>query len=212
MSLLLHIDSSPMGEDSISRCLTAEYVCRWREANPRGQILSRDLAAIEIPVIDASWIAANLTPSDARTPAQNEILALSTQLTRDLLQADEYVFGIPTHNWGPSSSFKLWADQVVRFGQTVRFGAAGPEGTLTSKRATFFLTAGRRYRAHSADGFSNHLEPWLTTFFASLGVADMKFFFVDGTAAVKYGKVDRAAFLEPHLAAVRTLFAEALPA
>jgi FMN-dependent NADH-azoreductase len=210
MPILLHIDSSPMGEDSISRCLTAEFVRRWRCANSEGKVLSRELAAMDIPVIDAAWVAANLTPADARTPEQNEILGLSTRLTRDLLDADEYVFGIPMHNWGPSSSFKLWADQVVRFGETVKFHSSGPKGALVSKRATFFLTAGRRYNSASADAPINHLEPWLRTFFGNLGVTDMRFTFVDGTADVKYGKADRVTFLAPHLAAVRSLFPRAL--
>jgi FMN-dependent NADH-azoreductase len=31
----------------------------------------------------------------------------SSPMTGELLDADEYVIGVPMHNWGPSSSFKL---------------------------------------------------------------------------------------------------------
>jgi FMN-dependent NADH-azoreductase len=79
MPILLHIDSSPLGEDSISRRLTAEFVCHWHHANPAGEVISRDLTSISIPVIDAEWISANLTPRELRTPGQNAILALSTE-------------------------------------------------------------------------------------------------------------------------------------
>lgn len=48
MSTLLHIDSSPMGEDSISRKLTAGFAQRWRTAHPQGRIVYRDLAATNI--------------------------------------------------------------------------------------------------------------------------------------------------------------------
>ena len=59
MSTLLHIDSSPMGEGSISRRLTREFVQEWRAANPRGKVIERDLTLVDIPPIGAAWIAAN---------------------------------------------------------------------------------------------------------------------------------------------------------
>jgi FMN-dependent NADH-azoreductase len=208
MPILLHIDSSPMGEASISRHLTAEFVRRWRCANPDGEVRRRDLAATAIPPIDAAWISANLTPKESRTRQQNEILALSTDFTRELLDADEYAIGVPMHNWGPSSCFKLWADQIVRFGETIVLGPSGSKGTLDNKRATFFIAAGRRYGPLSADAPENYLEPWLRTFFSYLGVRDMRFILADGAAEVRYGKIDRAAFLAPHVNAVQSLFAE----
>lgn len=209
MPTLLHIDSSPMGEASISRCLTREFAQKWRRANSKGEVIRRDLTAIAIPVIDAAWISANLTPAESRTQQQNDLLALSTEFTRELLDADEYVIGVPMHNWGPSSSFKLWADQVVRFGETIVVTPSGPMGTLDKKRVTFFLAAGRRYRSAGAEAPTNHLEPWLRTFFGNLGVRNMQFVLVDGTADVRYGKIDRAAFLAPHMEAMPSLFQEA---
>ena len=123
-----------MGEDSISRRLTREFTRRWRLVNPRGQVISRDLAATHIPVIDAAWVAANYTPVESRNQQQNDPLALSTELSGELLDADEYVIGVPMHNWGPSASLKLWADQIVRFGRTTLLTPAGLKA-LDKKRA-----------------------------------------------------------------------------
>lgn len=203
MPVLLHIDSSPMGERSISRRLTAEFVRTWRLAHPDGEVLSRDLASAAIPVIDAAWISANLTPAESRSQEQTELLALSSRLTQELLRADEYVIGIPMHNWGPSSSFKLWADQIVRFGETIRPTASGPRGALGDKHVTVFVSAGWRYEDPSA----SHVEPWLRTFFAYLGVANPRIVVVDGAADVMCGKLDRAEFLAPHIEAARSLAA-----
>ena len=199
MSILLQIDSSPMGENSISRRLTREFAGRWRAAHPYGQVIYRDLAATRIPVVDAAWVAANYTPAERRTPQQNGILALSTELSAELLDADEYVIGVPMHNWGPSASLKLWVDQVVSFGRTVLITPAGMQGALEHKRVTFFVTAGRRFDPGSENAARNHLEPWLRTFFGNLGVSRMQFVFVDGTARVKNGKEDCATFLAPYL-------------
>jgi FMN-dependent NADH-azoreductase len=163
-----------------------------------------------IPVIDAAWVAANYTPRESRTTQQNELLALSTELTRELLDADEYVIGVPMHNWGPSSSFKLWVDQVVRFGETIALTPDGMKGTLDQKRAIVFVSAGRHYGRQSADATRNHLEPWIRTFFGNLGIRDLRLIFADGTADVKRGTLDRAAFLAPYLEAMQSLIAEPL--
>ncbi|HVY91721.1 MAG TPA: NAD(P)H-dependent oxidoreductase [Bryobacteraceae bacterium] len=202
MHALLHIDSSPMGERSISRNLTWEFVNQWRAVNPEGWVIRRDLAAITIPVVDAAWIAANYTQKESRTSAQHETLALSSLLTQELLDADEYVIGVPMHNWGPAASFRLWMDQVVRFGETVAVTPTGTEGTLNGKRLTCVLTAGRHYGPDTENAGRNHLEPWLRTFFGNLGVRYMRFIFVDGTVEVIRGRIAQADFLAPHLAAI----------
>ncbi len=199
----------PHGDASISRPVTREFVSTWRRANPQGKVISRDLAATAIPVIDAAWVAANYTPAESRTPRQNRLLALSTVLTRELLDADEYVIGVPMHNWGPSASFKLWIDQVVRFGETMVLTPSGMQGTLDRKRLTCFIAAGRRYGPGSVEAHRNHLAPWLRTFFGNLGVRGMRFVFADGTVEVKQGRIDPAAFLAPHIEAMQSLFVDA---
>ena len=131
---LLRIDSSPMGEAAISRVLTNEFVQRWLSANPRSTVIRRDLTTIAIPVIDAAWVAANYTPKDSRTQQQNELLKLSTEFIAELLDADEYVMGMPIHNWGPPSSFKLSVDQIVT-------ASSSPERPLAGRRASSLESA-----------------------------------------------------------------------
>jgi FMN-dependent NADH-azoreductase len=209
MPVLLHLDSSPMGDQSISRHLTREFTRLWREANPGGHVIYRDITRIPIPIVDAEWVGANYTPRESRTLHQNGILALSTAFTQELLEAEEYVFGVPLHNWGPASSFKLWTDQIVHFGRTMQITPSGLKGMLDRKRLTVFMTAGRRYGQGLEDPSRNHLEPWLRTFFESLGIRNIRMVFVDGCAAVRRGEVDMAGFLAPHLASLPSLFAGA---
>lgn len=208
MPTLLHIDSSPMGSDSISRRLTREFVDAWLTANSHGRVIVRDLTTIAIPVIDAAWDAANRTPKEMRTQRQKEILALSTQFTSELFEAGEYIIGTPMHNLGPASSFKLWIDQIVRFGETIVLTPSGPKGTLGEKRATFVIAAGGFYGPGSANPSWNYVEPWLRTLFAYIGVENknMRFIIADGCLATKCGKMDRAAFLAPHLGTIHALF------
>jgi FMN-dependent NADH-azoreductase len=197
---LLRIDSSPFGEAAVSRRLTEEFVRKWLRANPGGGVMTRDLTANSIPVIDAAWVSANYTPKESRTHQQAEHLKLSTGFITELLDADEYVMGMPMHNWGPPASFKLWVDQIV----TPLTKSTRP---LDQKRVTFIIAAGAVYTQGSADASKNYLVPWLRTLFGFLGIRDMRFVIADGTREMNNGKIDRATFLEPHIKAIHALFA-----
>jgi FMN-dependent NADH-azoreductase len=198
---LLRIECSPYGEVAISRRLTQEFVQGWLEANPGGAVITRDLTVNTLPTVTAAWVSANYTPKEMRSHEQNEILRLSTELIAELAYADEYVIGIPIHNFGPPSCFKLWIDQIVTPSSVAQRPLAG-------KRATFAVAAGRVYAAGSPDAGKNHLVPWLRTVCGSLGATDMQFVFAEGTKEVHVGHLDRGAFLAPHIRAIRALFAQ----
>src|SRR4051794_11033028 len=111
---LLAINSSPLGSRSVSRHLTQEFVEIWKKANPSGRVLTRDLNETAIPPLDAEWIGASYTPEDRVTPEQRKVLQLSDALIAELKAADEYVFGVPMHNFSIPSVLKLWIDQIAR--------------------------------------------------------------------------------------------------
>jgi FMN-dependent NADH-azoreductase len=135
MSTLLHIDSSPLGETSISRNLSSEFVRRWKQANPNGEVITRDLTATQFPGINAQWIGAVYTPPNSQTHVQRELLALSDTLISELEQADEWVFGVPMHNFSVPTVFKLWLDQVVRAGRTFSYINGTPVGLLKNQKS-----------------------------------------------------------------------------
>src|SRR6202034_4411321 len=130
MSTLLHIDSSPLYGRSVSRELTAAFVSQWKAAHPEGRVVDRDLNATTIPPITAEWIGAVYTPEEARTPQQKELLSLSDSLVAELERADEYVIGVPMHNFGVPSALKLWIDQIARVGKTFSYTGGAPKGLL----------------------------------------------------------------------------------
>src|ERR1700733_3086845 len=117
MPTLLHIDSSPLYGRSVSRQLTGAFVTQWEASHPNGTVIDRDLNGTSIPPVTGEWVGAAYTPEEARTPQQKEALALSDTLLDELEQADEYVFGVPMHNFGVPSVLKLWIDQIARVGR-----------------------------------------------------------------------------------------------
>ena len=203
MPTLLHIDSSPLGEASISRQLTREFVRQWKQAHPEGQIIARDLTTSSLAVIDAEWIAAAYTPEEVRTGRQRQVLSLSDALIGELEAADEYVFGVPMHNFSIPSTLKLWIDQIARAGKTFTFDAGGAAGLLKGKRATFIAASGAVYEAGTPLGTLNFVEPYLRSAFGFLGVTDVVFINAGGASAIRTGKVDRGTFLQPHVESIR---------
>jgi FMN-dependent NADH-azoreductase len=201
--VLLHIDSSPLYSQSVSRELTAAFVTKWKASHPDGRVVDRDLNAAEISPITAQWISAVYTPEEARTSQQKELLSLSDSLLAELEQADEYVIGVPMHNFGVPSVLKLWIDQISRVGKTFSYADGVPKGLIVGKKATFIIATGGIYDAQTQMASFNFVEPYLRSVFGFLGVTDATFLTTGGTAALNYGQ-DRAAFLAPHLQTVQT--------
>jgi FMN-dependent NADH-azoreductase len=200
MPTLLHLDSSPLAS-SITRELTAEFVATWIAAHPHGTVIHRDLT------LDAQWIGANFTPEEARTPEQKSLLALSDQLIAELNQADEYVFGVAMHNFSIPSTLKLWIDQIARAGHTFSYGAEGPKGLLTGKKATILIASGGSYELGTPYGAFNFVEPYLKTVLGFLGITDVEFVTAGGAAQLMSGKLDRQTFLKPSLDRIRSIAA-----
>ena len=202
MPTLLHVDSSPLYGASVSRELTAAFVTAWKAAHPGATVLDRDLNATPIPPVTAAWIAAAFTPEPSRTEEQRQQLALSDTLIAEAQQADEWVIGVPMHNFSISSPLKLWIDQVVRAGKTFTYDEGKPKGQLTGKKVTFVVASGGIYDAGTQMASFNHVEPYLKDVFGFVGVKEPKFLTAGGTMALRQGK-DRKEFLAPHLQTVR---------
>lgn len=209
MPVLLHIDSSPLGPFSISRHLTAQYVEAWKAANPQGRVITRDLTSSPLAVIDASWIGASYTPPADRSAEQKQLLAFSHELIGELREADEYIIGVPMHNFTIPSALRLWIDQVSRAGETFSYNSGGPVGLLENKKATFIVAAGGVYGEGSASASFNFVEPYLRTVFGVWGVEDTRFHLADGVKDVAQGKADRGEFLRTHAATIQADFSVA---
>jgi FMN-dependent NADH-azoreductase len=202
MPTLLHIDSSPLYGRSVSRQLTGAFVSEWKSSHPGATVIDRDLTATPIPPVNAEWVGAMFTPEEARTPDQKQSLALSDTLIKELEQADEYVIGVPMHNFSVPAVLKLWIDQIARVGKTFSYAGGTPKGLITGKKATFIIATGGIYDPQTQMASFNFVEPYLRSVFGFLGVTDTTFLTAGGTSALNYGK-DRDAFIAPHLQAVQ---------
>jgi hypothetical protein len=84
MKHILHVDSSPRGDRSISRNLTKGFITAWKEMFPGDTVTYRNLGHYPVPLIDESWIAASFTPTEQINLQVATVLALSDELIDEL--------------------------------------------------------------------------------------------------------------------------------
>jgi FMN-dependent NADH-azoreductase len=200
MPTLLHLDASPRGDRSISRQLTREFAVAWKQANPGGSIVYRDLGHNPVPLVTETFIAAVYTPPDARSSELRSAIEPSDQLIAELQTATDYVFGVPMYNFSVPAAFKAYVDQIVIPGRTYTYTndqSGLRTGLLQGKRATVIVTRGWLYHQGSPLSAYNLQEPWIRMIFGFIGVTDIDFVVAEGLAQLGRGNGEREQYLEP---------------
>ena len=180
MAHILHIDSSPRGDRSISRTATKDFITAWKQAHPNDTVTYRDLGHHPVPHVDESWIAAAFTPPQQRSPELNQAIELSDSLVNEFLAAERYVFGIPMYNLSIPSTFKAYIDQIVRVGRTFAVTEQGLAGLVDSSKKMLVITArGGSYQQGTPAASYDLQEPYIRSIFGFIGITDIKFIHVD---------------------------------
>jgi len=175
---LLQINTSLFSDQGQSSLLTGQFVEKWLEANPRGRILVRDLAARPVPHLTAERFQAFLTPPENRTTVQAQYVAESDELISELQSADIVVLGLPMYNFGIPSTLKAWIDHVARAGITFKYTETGPVGLLTDRPVLLFAARGGRYKGTLKDTQSAYISNFLNF----IGIRDIEFVYAEGLA------------------------------
>ena len=176
MANVLVIESSARQHGSVSRQLTEQFIAHWRAAHPADSVTVRDLALDQVPHLDANLLGGWMTPAEQQSDAEQAALALSNQLTDELLAADVLVLAAPMYNFAIPSTLKAWLDHVLRAGVTFKYTETGPQGLLSGKRAFVLTARGGIY----AGGNQDHQEPYLRQALAFIGIHDVSFIHAEG--------------------------------
>jgi|SRR5215467_2849425 len=160
---LLHIDSSALGANSVSRELSAAIVDAWKRREPGLEVVYRDLAAEPLP----HW-----APAGDAAPAVDPLA--------ELFAADVIVIGAPMYNFGIPSQLKAWIDRIVIAGKTFRYTANGPEGLAGGRKVIVASTRGGFYGAESGRQDFDFQESYLRHVFGFIGITDIEFVRAEG--------------------------------
>jgi FMN-dependent NADH-azoreductase len=209
MPTLLHINVSPRGNYSISRQLGNAAVEAWKERNPSGRVIERDLAKTPLTFVDLDWIAGAFSPPEHHNENHKKAIALSDQLVSELVEADEIILATPMYNFAVPAALKAWVDHVVRAGKTFRYTpGGGPEGLLAgkNKKVLAIIASAGNYGEGSELTAFDYEVPYLRFIFAFMGITDIRFMQAGGTAAVMHNQVSAEEFLSSHLKEIATAF------
>ncbi|WP_315837431.1 FMN-dependent NADH-azoreductase [Bradyrhizobium prioriisuperbiae] len=180
---ILHLDSSILGDASVSRTVSASIVARLRELHPDSQVVYRDLVDdAPMHLSDRHWAAAQgaLAP-DALLGAD---IALGSAYMDELFAADMIVVGAPMYNYNVSSQLKAWIDRVVVAGKSFKYDGNGVEGLVKGKKVFIASSRGGYYLGDSPIAFLDHQETYLSGMLGFIGLTDITTVRVEG---VNYG-------------------------
>src|SRR5205809_3239078 len=188
MKTLLQIKSSIFSDGGQSSRLAERFVAAWRESNPHGRVIVRDLALEPVPHLDAARFGAFLTKPGERNAAQQAVIEHSDALIDELRRAEVIVLGLPMYNFGLPSTLKAYFDHVARAGATFRYTEKGAVGLLTGKKVYVFTARGGLYAGTPRDTQT----PYVRDILAFLGMADIAFIHGKGLASSE-GSMEPAA-------------------
>jgi FMN-dependent NADH-azoreductase len=177
---LLHIDSSPLGANSVSRELTRRTVAQWQASHPGTTVEYLDLAVDAPSHLDGDSLGFRLGLDDASlTEVQKRENAVSEKLVSQFLAADVVVVGAPMYNFSVPSQLKAWIDRIAQVGRTFKYTDKGPQGLAGGKTVIVASTRGGAYSALPA---LDHQESYLRTVFGFVGITDLRFVRAEGLA------------------------------
>lgn len=200
---LLHIDSSILAGNSVSRQLTRNIVDQWTASHVGTVVDYLDLAQDTPSHLSAESLGFRM-PAGATdlTEGQRRENAVSEALVSQFLAADVIVVGAPLYNFSIPSQLKSWIDRVAQVGRTFTYTATGPKGLAGGKTVIVASTRGGMYSTSEGGRAMEHQESYLQTVFGFLGITDVRFVRAEGLAMGETQKADALAS-----AAVATLAA-----
>jgi FMN-dependent NADH-azoreductase len=171
---LLHVDSSVLGANSVSRLLSAEVVAQWRTANPQATVEYLDLAVDTPNHFTADALGIKTGPQAEPTEAQRRENAVSERLVSQFLASDVIVIGAPFYNFSIPTQLKAWIDRLAQAGRTFKYTEKGPVGLAGGKTVIVASSRGGMYSTSEGGQAMEHQESYLKVIFGFFGVSDVR--------------------------------------
>jgi len=179
MTRILHLISSPRGNDSVSIKLANAIIEKLQGKYPDSTVEELDLLKSNVPHLDTAHLRSFFTPAEQLTPDDREAIRYSDNAISQLIAADIIVIGAPLYNFGIPSALKAWIDHIARAGKTFRYDENGPEGLVKGKKVYVAMASGAVY----SDGIYkpyDHVSTYLESVLGFLGMTDFTLYRAEG--------------------------------
>ena len=180
MPNLLHIQSSPNLQGSVTRILSNQFVEKWIETHENVSVDVLDLAADPVPHFGPELIQAMTTEPENMSAQTKAAVGLSDRLITQLEAADILVIGSPMINFTICSQLKAWFDHVIIAGRTFEYSAPGvARGLLFGKKAFVIEARGGDYADIPFSAF-DFQEPLIKALLMFIGIVDVTIIRAEG--------------------------------
>lgn len=180
---ILHLDSSILGANSVSRALSAQIVAKLQNDAPNAQVTYRDLAAAPVPHLSGAYLAALQSNGVEHSPQMQHDLSIGAATLQEFLAADTVVIGVAFYNFTVPTQLKAWIDRVLVAGKTFRYTAQGQlEGLAGGKRVILAVARGGHYGPDSPIALMEHGETYMRTALNFIGIANPEVIIAEGIA------------------------------
>jgi FMN-dependent NADH-azoreductase len=186
---LLHIDSSILSSNSVSRQLTKDTVTQWVSSHPGTTVDYLDLAVNSPSHLSAESLGFRMPAGANLSEVQKQENAVSEALVSQFLAADVIVVGAPLYNFSIPSQLKAWIDRISQVGRTFKYTETGPQGLAGGKTVIVASARGGVYSTNDWGRAAEHQESYLQTVFGFFGITDVRFVRAEGVAM---GEVKKA--------------------
>ena len=180
---ILNIQASARHDGSVTRQLSGKVL----DTIGANDVITRDLID-GLPLLDATWLGANFTPTNDRTDADRKALTLSDILIDEIKRADTILISTPIYNFSVPAVLKAWIDQVCRVGVTFNYTPEGPVGLLSGKRAIIVIASGGTSVGSNIDYASGYLKHIMSF----IGIKDVSIIAADALGKDAEAKITAA--------------------
>jgi FMN-dependent NADH-azoreductase len=179
---ILRVICSPRGTSSESYRLSQSIINHLIDSHSDTDFIITERGVSALAHVDADYAQAVTKRRDPlSTIALTGSLFQSEQLIREIESADYLVIATPMHNLMVPSALKAWLDHVIQADRTFRITAEGKIGLLRDRPVFIAVSSGGTFSTDTAQQ-SDFLTPYLKAALATVGLLNVKFFSVEGTA------------------------------
>jgi FMN-dependent NADH-azoreductase len=179
MTKILHLISSPRGEESFSIKLGNAIIEKLQQRYPDSEVEVNNLVESNVPHVNSGHLRAFFTTNESLGAQEIKDIKYSDDAIAQLLNSDIIVVGAPLYNFGIPSTLKAWIDHIARVGKTFWYDETGAHGLVKDKKVYIALSAGAIYSAEPWDAY-DFVEPYLKKMLGFLGMTDLTVYRVEG--------------------------------
>lgn len=184
MKTILHVQSSPRGQESFSIRAAREFLAALQERHPNAKAETLDLFAADIPAFTAPETKAKYAvlsgqqPKDAAGRAWKRVI----QAVERFKSADLIAISAPMWNFSIPHRLKDYIDVIVQPALTFSYSPqSGYTGLVTGKPAVLILARGGDYSPGSGAEALDMQKPYLEAILRFIGFTDVRSIIVQPT-------------------------------